>query len=180
MEIERIFAEISSHIIEGVMFHEQMSDYYDFLNLHGYKRCHEYHCRCEMKNLRKIHRYYINHYNRLIQEDEIPNPKVIPSSWSKYARHEVDSGTKRTAVKDGIQRWYDWEKETKEFLESKFVDLMNENEIAASMKIKKLIRDVDHELKYACRKMIELASVDYDMEYIQSEQQRLHDKYKHR
>ena len=43
MTVEEIFSKISQRMIGGLMFHEQMSNYYDFLNLRGYKKCHEYH-----------------------------------------------------------------------------------------------------------------------------------------
>ena len=43
MVIEEIFAKLKNHMLEGMVFHDQMSRYYDFLNLKGYKRCHEYH-----------------------------------------------------------------------------------------------------------------------------------------
>lgn len=59
MTVEEIFSKISAHMIEGMMFHEQMCNYYDFLGLHGYKRCHEYHYLCETIEHRKLERFYI-------------------------------------------------------------------------------------------------------------------------
>ncbi len=35
MTIEEIFSEISKHMIEGIMIHAQMADYYNFLGLKG-------------------------------------------------------------------------------------------------------------------------------------------------
>ena len=43
MTIEEIFGRISQHMIRGMMTHDQLASYYDFLGLRGYKRCHEYH-----------------------------------------------------------------------------------------------------------------------------------------
>ena len=178
MTIEEIFRSISSHMTKGVMIHEQMADYYDFLNLHGYKRCHEYHGKCEMKNLRHLHRYFINHFNRLIKEDPIENPDSIPSSWYRYTRQEVDTNTKRSAVKSGIEKWVSWEKETKDLYEKMYQEAMSIGEVAAAKKIGCFICDVDKELKWAERTHLDLMTVDYDMGYILSKQQYLHDKYK--
>ena len=40
MTVDEIFSKLSGHMIKGLMIHDQMSDYYDFLSLRGYKRCH--------------------------------------------------------------------------------------------------------------------------------------------
>lgn len=178
MTVEEIFKEISAHMIKGVMIHEQLSDYYDFLNLHGYKRCHEYHAKCEMKGMRKLHRYFINHYNRLIEEDVIENPNVIPVSWYRYTRQDVETGTKRNAVKTAVEKWVSWEQETKDLYEKMYRELMELGEVTTANKLSCYIHDVDKELKYATRKHINLVNVDYDLMYILMEQDSLHDKYK--
>lgn len=180
MTVEEIFRTISSHMIKGVMIHEQLADYYDFLNLHGYKRCHEYHSKCEMKGMRKLHRYFINHYNRLIEEEVIENPDVIPASWYRYTRQEVDANTKRSAVKSGIERWVSWEEETKTLYEKMYKELMEIGEVAAAKRLCRNIHDVDKELKWAQRKHINLVTSDYDIGYILGEQDHLHDWYKER
>ena len=63
MTVEEIFKKLLSHQIKGVMTHEQLANYYDFMSLHGYKRCHEYHAKREFNAMRKLQRYYINHFN---------------------------------------------------------------------------------------------------------------------
>ena len=178
MTVEEIFRDLSAHMVKGVMIHEQLADYYDFLNLHGYKRCHEYHSKCEMKYMRKLHRYFINHYNKLIEENPIENPDVIPSSWYRYKRDEVDVNTKRNAVKAGIEKWVAWETETKTLYEQAYIDLLDLGEVAAAKKIACYVCAVDRELKWAQRKHINLVTADYSISYILGEQDYLHDWYK--
>ena len=178
MTVDEIFKNLSSHIVRGVMIHTQLSDYYDFLNLHGYKRCHEWHCKKEMHMMRRLHRYFINHYNRLIEEDAIENPDVIPSSWYRYKRQEVDINTKRSAVKSGIEKWVSWESETKDLYQKMYKELMDLGDVAAAKKICKLVKSTDCELKWAQRKHINLVAADYSMSYILGEQDYLHDWYK--
>lgn len=162
------------------MIHEQMSDYYDFLNLHGFKRCHEYHAKCEMKNMRKLHRYYLNHFNKLIEEERIEDPSVIPNDWYRYTRQEVDATTKRNAVRDGIEKWVAWEHETKDLYESMYIELIDLGEVAASEALSCFIKDVDRELKWAERSHINLVSADYSISYIMGLQDYWHDWYKKR
>lgn len=180
MTVDEIFKNLSAHMIKGVMIHEQMADYYDFLNLHGYKRCHEYHMYNELKSMRRMHRYYLNHYNKLIEESIIDSPDIIPTSWYRYDRQDVDVNTKRSAVRTGIEKWLSWEEETKALYGEMYRELMGVDEVATAKKIRKLICAVDKELKCAYRKSIELKDVDYSIGYILGEQQKLHDMYKRR
>ena len=180
MSVDEIFTALSSHMTKGVMFHVQMSDYYDFLNLRGYKRCHQYRAKCEMKHLHKLHKYYINHYNRLIEEEPIQNPDVIPSSWYRYTRQDVDANTKRSAVKNGIEKWVSWETETKDLYEKMFKELMDLGEVSTANRMCCYIKGVDDELKWAERTHIDLLAADYDIEYILGKQDYLHDMYKER
>lgn len=178
MTVNEIFRDISSHMIYGIMFHSQQADMYDFLNLHGYKRMSEYHLFCEMKGMRKLHRYFLNHFNMLIEEQEIENPDVIPSSWYRYNRRDVDANTKRNAVKTGMESWVTWEEETKQLYERMYKELMELNEVAAAEKISCFICDVDKELKCAQRRHLTLQSSDFSMDFILFEQDALHDCYK--
>ena len=178
MEVNEIFSALSAHFIKGLMIHDQLANYYDFLSLRGYKRCHEYHFKKESCSYRKLNRYYLNHYHKLIEEQRVDDPKVIPESWYKYTRSDVDSATKKNAVASGVQKWINWEKDTKETLERLYCELLDLNEIATAMFVKTFIKDVDCELKYAERKQLDLMAVDYDMTYIVGEQKAIHDKYK--
>ena len=132
MTVSEIFEKLNSHLVEGVMLHDQLAEYYDFLNLHGYKRCHEYHAFCEFKTRRKVMRYYVNHYNRLPLAEKATNPKAIPENWYNYTRQEVDAGTKKRAVRDGFVKWVDWEKETKKLYEEAVCNLYEIGEIATA------------------------------------------------
>ena len=66
MELKEIYSKISEHMINGMMLHDQMANYYDFLGLKGYKRCHEYHFMKETCDYRGLCRYYINHYSEFL------------------------------------------------------------------------------------------------------------------
>lgn len=175
---EQIFAKIIQHMIKGLMVHEQMADYYDFLNLQGYKRCHEYHCIVEACNYRKTCRFFINYYNKLVPELPVENPKVIPANWTGYTRQDVDMSTKRNAVKKGIEMWCDWEKETKQLYEKSYKELMEIGDIKAAKFVEELICDVTHELKKIYRYSLNLKAVDYDIVYIVESQDKQHKKFK--
>ena len=177
MTVEEIFTTINSHMITGIMLHDQLAEYYDFLNLHGYKRCHEFHALEEFATRRSLVRYYINHYNKLLPDAPVEDPRAIPGGWRSYERKQVDVSTKKRAIRDGMALWEEWENKTKSLYEKSYTQLCELGEIAAACKIKELVADVDQELKVATRKSIELQSIEYDLSTIYLCQDELHEKY---
>lgn len=180
MTVDEVFQEVSKHQLIGVMFHAQMTDYFDFLNLHGYKKMSEYHAVEEMKSYKDIHSYVLNHYNKLIRDSAFENPNVIPEGWYEHVRQDVDINTKRQSVKDAFIKWAEWEKGTKAFYSEMYKELCNQNEVAAAQRILNLVEDVDTELKWVERKLIELSSTDYSMEFIIDEQTYYFEFYKNK
>lgn len=80
MTLEEIFSEISAHMLEGLMVHDQMSRYYCFLGLEKYARYHQKQYIAESKNYSELNSYYCCHHNKLIKEKQPVDPKAIPSS----------------------------------------------------------------------------------------------------
>lgn len=177
MTVEEVYKAIAAHMVEGVMFHGEMANYYDFLGLRGYKRCHEYHFYCESKNFRCLNRYFINHHSKLIEEEKVDQPSVIPESWFRYKREDVSPTDIRNAVKTGVEKWVAWERETKKLYEDIYAELMNSGAVASAKHVMCYICDVDRELKKAERHWLKLKMSDYDLGAILAEQDHLHDKY---
>lgn len=180
MTVEEIFTKINNCMLEGVMLHDQLASYYDFLSLAGYKRCHKCHTEEEMRERRKLLEYYTCHYGRAAPEVQAADPHVIPANWNGHVRSDVDANTKRRAVKDGFTRWNEWEKSAKKLYEKAFKELFELGEIAAAMRVGELIKDVDCELKGIEKETLKLASVDYDINFIYESQPEIHEKYKHK
>lgn len=178
MTVEEIFRDISGHMLKGLMTHEELANYYDFLGLKGYKRCHEYHFMSEMCDYRALCRYYINHYSRLIPYIEIEQPEVIPESWYSHTREDVDPSTKKNAVKSGLTSWVDWEKDTKTFYEQMYKELMDLGEVASAHMVLDLIDATDCELKKAQRYLLNKMATGFDMVDIIQEQSKKHNRYK--
>lgn len=179
MTVAEVFTEISKHMIKGMMTHEQLANYYDFLGLCGYKRCHEYHYLSESCKYRDLCNYYITTHNMLIPESEVENPKVIPRSWYSTTRQKVDNTTKRNAIKSGLDAWVTWEYETKSLYETMWKELIEQGEISDAMKVQELLCDVNEELGNAERYALNLKAEDYDLGEIFIAQEEEHEQYKH-
>ena len=178
MTIDEIFSEINAHMIEGLMTHSQLSDYFAFIGLDGYQMCHKYHYFEENSNYKKLNDYYLHHYNKLIIERPFTNPSIVPENWYQYNRQDVNSQTRKAATQAGMTRWVDWEKSTKRLYEQKYQELLNLNAVSAAQELSKYIKDVDDELAEACQKQLELISIDYNISDIIQEQEELKKKYK--
>lgn len=176
--VEEIYSEISARQTAALMFHSQMSDYFDFLNLHGYKRLHEYQYYSESIERRNISMYYINHHGKLIKDTFSGDIQAIPAAWFTANRISVGKGTKQKAVEDGFNEYREWEMETKEIYSHYSHMLREMGEEADAIFVDCLVEDVDKELKQLDRIILDLISCGYDMTYIVDSQKKMHDKYK--
>ena len=109
MTIEEIFSNIITHMKIGVALHNQFAIIFSFLNLNGYKKCHEYHYYEESCNYRNIQNFYIDTYNKIIPFTEVKEIDDIPTNWYRHVRADVDTNTKRSAIKDVMTKWISWE-----------------------------------------------------------------------
>ena len=170
MNTSEVFAKLKAHALEGMVFHDEMARYFSFLSLEGYKEEQIDHYLDETHGYRCLCNYYLDHYDALIPQTPMNRPDVIPESWYRYKRQDVDAGTKKNAVKTALHKWEEWETETKDLYEEMCVELLNIGEIAAEQFLKSYVKDVDCELCAIKKKLIELETVGYDITYILSQQ----------
>lgn len=205
-ELQQLYSELINRMKQGVEMHEQLADYYGFLNLPGYQKCHEYQMLCELLTYRKAKDMYMKEYNQLVQPSNMMTltnmsanngnnngntnnsnmnnmgnnynyANVIPQNWYAHTRYDVDTSTKRNAVRDGFKRWVDYEKDTKEFLIQMAQRLEQQNAREAARKLDYLIDHVEKEIETAEEKMMALENSGYDMNYILQQQDHIKTKY---
>lgn len=182
MTVEEIFTKIISHAADGVRIHEELANYYDFLNLHGYKMCHEYHYLTQSKGYRQLYHFYIKYFEKLVNKDAEKGKEisVIPSAWLGHKKQKVDVRLLRESVEIGMQLWIDWQNSTVQLYKEMFKQLLNLNEIHAAMFIKEYLDDVCEELAAAKQKYLNLKAINYDATVIIPAQDELCKKYKKR
>lgn len=172
-----VFNEIAKRQTANIMKHLQLADMFDFLNLRGEKRRQEYHAFEEWAELRALHRYAINHIYRLIDDKGLEIPALIPSAWFSATKKDVSNDNRRQYTKTAYEKWQEWETETKRFYEQSFKTLTDNGKIAEANKINQLIKEVDEELKYLTRELLEYKTVDFSLDYILLKQETMHDYY---
>lgn len=178
MTIDEIFTKLSNHMREGIQYHYEIAKSFEFLGLWGFAHCHDSHQFEEEKNLKELMHYYATHYFKLLQQERIPEVKVIPDVWYKYTSQSVDVNTRRSTVKDLMNKWIGWEKTTKEVYQTMRQELISINEIDAALELDKYIRDVSKELSHAEKKLLTLEAHNYDMPTIIEQSEQMLIKYK--
>lgn len=177
MTIEEIFSKLFTHMKGGISIHCAMSQCFDFLGLRGFSACHAYHYIEEAHAYMCLTHFYTLHYYKLSQEEETPKPTIIPDTWYKYTTAAVDTNTKRSSTKELMNKWVEWERDTKKLYEQMYSELIKINEICAALRIQECITDVSKELLWAEKKQLKLETLSYDMENILIIDDKLNKKY---
>ena len=175
--VDEIFTKMSSHMIQGMMLHEQLMNCYEFLGLHGYSACHKYHYLSETIGYTHLCNYSINHFGKLIQNERITDPEIIPSSWLSSVRDDVDEATRKQAMIAGLDEWIEWESSTVELYSSCHNELWENKKIAAAEFVKSYILDAEEELTFAKNEKIKKSAMDFDIVSIIEEQDAWHKLY---
>lgn len=180
MPFEEICKLVAQRLLQGCMNHEQFANYYDFLGLEGYSVFHEYHFFEQMFGYRQFITYYIDHQDKLVQDfspSSLSSFNIVPDNWYGYTRDDVDTNTRRNAVKSGLEKYIRWEKETKKFLEDMYSQAIQQGFISISIQIKKHIKSVESQIKHANKTYLEIKATEYDMPTIVAKQDYLIKKY---
>lgn len=144
-DVKKIYEDVGSHFLKGIMFHEELIDYFLLLGLEDYSKIQKEHYLDEVKKYTKFKSYYIRHHGVLLKQ-EAKKEEIIPSSWYNYEREEFDIATKQKALKNALSLWKNWEQETKTLLENAYIDLMNLGQVMDATFILKFLKNTDKEL----------------------------------
>lgn len=178
MTVEDVFAEVNAHMIQGLMVHSQMANYYGFLGLKGYSKCHLYHYWMEGKCHVKLMEYYFKYHNKLIKDMPVEDPKLIPKSWYNYEMKDVDITTKRNAVKAGMEKWVEWEENTVKTFKKAYKDLLSLGAVEDANYIMNLLEEAREELSEVKYWHMMKIAQDFEIGPILAEQDKKQHKYK--
>lgn len=155
--------KIVQHMMKGVVFHSQLSQYYRFLNLCCYADFHSHQAQEEFATLAKFQKWYIDSHERLIPQSQPTIESVIPQDWYAHVKQDVDKNTLRESVKNGHIKWVNWEAETKKLYEDQIK--VSETEVD-KIQLRKLLKEVQKEWAEAKQKYISLKNSQFDLLYI--------------
>lgn len=159
-----VFSLIRSHMLEGLMFHDQMYNAFLFLRLYKFAKDHKKHYKEENKSFKKLNKYYITHRNKLIEETKLDfSNSVIQPEMYKKTRFDVTDDDIRNYVAYLMDLWVDWERKSKELYTEGYNKLIEYGFAPESEIIMDLVKDVDDELAEAESLQLELEAMKYDV-----------------
>ena len=98
MTVEEIFNKVATHMVNGLMYHDELAEAFGFLGLYGYSVQQDYHHLEETNNYRRLSHYYSTHYHKLIVLEAVLKlqkgknggkecPEWLVCSWLPCSRH---------------------------------------------------------------------------------------------
>lgn len=99
-ELQALYSELINRMKQGVEMHEQLADYYAFLNLPGYQKCHEYQMLCELLTYRKAKDMYMKEYNQLVQPTHMVSGML--SNMANNANNNQQNQMNSTNMSNGM------------------------------------------------------------------------------
>lgn len=178
MTVNEIFSTLSTHMIQGMMVHEQLMNSYRFLSLPGYAKCHEYHYLEETIGHIRLLEFATNRYDFLISPGKPNDPDIIPEHWYYNERRQgIPIEQKVEAIAASFDEWIRWESETLQLYKDSYTYLLSANEIDVAEFVKDYIVDVSSELIFAKNEQLAKESMNYDMTSIVEEQEAYEKRY---
>ena len=113
-----IYAEVDKHMTTALMFHSGISQYFNFIGLHGFERIHELQYYEESTGKRKLHKKVLDIHNKLIPIKGHDKLEVIPKEWYNHTRMDIDDSVLRKFVRSSMNQYREWEVETKKLSEA--------------------------------------------------------------
>lgn len=187
MTIQEIFQSINAKQIEGMMFHTQMTDAFDFLGLRGFHKWQKHQLIDETKEMLKISHKYLSLEHKLLPlsgEKIKVDISPIPEKWYEKKTSDIDKNSISEAVKALLNKYVDWEKGVKEKYTACAKELMSleyEDDLEKYdfyVIVRELAADVRQELECVRELQAELEAIDYDSLYIKQIQERYCVEYK--
>lgn len=175
--VQDMYCKVITLQAKNIMNHSRLVDAFCFLNLRGYRAWQEHQLYEELTENLLLKRYMVNHQHKLFKEENDFGEELIPKEVYQMDKMNVSRGDKQCLIKCLFEKWRGWEEKTKE-LYSACVEWCIDNQYADSEKFKKLMRDVDKELKEIDEHIIKLKDLDYSLLEIIMLQDELCDKYK--
>ena len=91
MTVEEIFSKLGTHMREGIMYHDDFAQVFNFLCLRGYAAQQEHQFIEESNSYKYLLRYYTKHYhNEIVPISASETIRNVPSSINNMTKTEIN------------------------------------------------------------------------------------------
>lgn len=172
-QIKYIMKKLYDHQMDGIIFHSQMVDLYDFLHLKGFRKWQETMVKEEIECTAETQHHFIKRHHMLLPPyQKVYENNIIPNPWYEQSSMNISKEDIVKETKRSLHEYLNWEKGTLDMLAELSKKLIEHEAYSEYMDIREISEHVAGEIHYIECLMIELESVGYDVVYIQKLQNR--------
>ena len=177
MTIDEIFSKMATHMVEGLMIHDQLSQAFCYLGLYGYEKIHLHQYEDESQAYKDIARYYILNKCKTVEVGKVDDPGILKRQWFESYSYDIRPSTRKQIVDECFKLWVDWEHDTKQLYQDLYVKALAIGEVSDAAKIQDYVVEVGEEWVKAKDIWQKLRSVDFDLVAINDEQASVYDLF---
>lgn len=161
MNVMDIISTAVRHMVEGLMFHDQMMQFFLYMGLPGLARLQEKRYLSESKAMARLQRYAVQAYGTIPSDSGTNARDYIPSTWRDSPRNLVDlRGMENARV--ALETWEGWEADTCKLYGQLYFQAGEIRDAAASETLAELVRDADKEHRFACELSDKVKALEAD------------------
>lgn len=176
--VKKIMQEVYDRQNEGIDFHGQMADHFEYLKLPGFAHWQKEMRREEMENNGRTQKRFISRRRMLLDP---PNRRyqfdAMPQVWYGHSNMELNPDEIPAHVKKGLHNCLKWEEESYQIYKEKAKELLECEAYEEHMEVKELMSNVLGEIETLKDLIMELESVRYDIKHIKKIQERFRKEY---
>lgn len=179
LECKEILEQVAKRKLNILMIFSEISDIFNLLNLHGYKRKYEYKKLKEEKEFLHLKKWIIEKHGAIPNLGFQLRKEINPFKVATVGRREkILKETKQKIIAEIFTELSGFLEETLRLYEEAFAALSEKGCISDSIKISEFIEKIEKHIKKTKREWIRLNDVGYSLEFIYEFQKSMHDKYK--
>lgn len=177
MTVSEIMRKVFETEMEGVSFHNEQCELFEFLNYDGFAMLHRHQTEDEYNSFLNARDCFIDDTNELVKIEYGQRKSTVPETFYHATRFEVTPQERRRYTKESFDKYRAWEDSAIKTYIDAYQNLIENGNIDLADKVKTLIRDDADEIRRLDKLYIELENVEYGAHHLERIQPELLDEY---
>lgn len=169
--------ELLSTMLDGVMFHGEQADIFEFLNYKGFAEMHRHQTFEEYKCFRKMRDFLISATNSVEKISYSDRKNTIPEVFYSATKLQVTPQERKKYTKESFDKYVEWENTAMARYKKIYAQLVTANEFAIAEKVAKVIKHTSEEIMSLHTLYIELENTEYGAHHLERIQPELSSRY---
>lgn len=165
-------------MLDGVMFHGEQADVFEFLNYKGFSEMHKHQTFEEYKEFRNMRDFLISVNNSIEKIPYSDRKNTIPEIFYSSTKLQVTPQERKKYTKESFDRYVDWENTAIVRYKKIYSQLIESDDFVVAEKVKKIIKNTSKEIMNLHTLYIELENTEYGAHHLERIQPEIFSRYK--